>query len=107
MIADYHPFDGNFGVFADSLPDGWGLLVMHRYLQTKGINMLNMSPLEQLCLVGSNGRGALEYRPDESLRNTKEYLTFEQLAAESEAILRDDSQRRHPCSCAGVWTQHP
>lgn len=90
-IASYHPFSGNFGVFADSLPDGWGQLILHRYLLTKGVNSLNLNILQQLCLVGSNGRGALEYRPDESIRKTAEYLNFERLAAEAQAVLKEDN----------------
>ena len=90
-VAHYHPFDGNFGVFADSLPDGWGRLVLHRYLAQQGINSSNLTILQQLCLVGSNGRGALEYRPDESVRYSFEYLRLEKLAAEMEAVLSDDT----------------
>ena len=90
-IAPYHPFEGNFGVFSDSLPDGWGRLVLHRYLAKQGINSQSLSILQQLCLVGSNGRGALEFRPDNSVRNIKEYLKFEQIAAETDAILHDDN----------------
>ncbi len=89
-IANYHPFEGLFGVFADSLPDGWGMLVLNRYLSNKGVNIRNLNVLEQLCLVGSEGRGALEYRPDRSLRNNKEFLDFEQLATETEAIISSD-----------------
>jgi len=88
--AEYKPFEGNFGVFNDSLPDGWGQLLLHRYLLTKGINSLNLSILEQLCLVGSNGRGALEYRPDRSIVNEPQYSTFAQLALEADRILQDD-----------------
>ncbi len=36
--ADSIPFDGLFGVFADSLPDGWGKLLLDRSLTAKGIN---------------------------------------------------------------------
>ena len=90
-IAAYHPFDGLFGVFADSLPDGWGNLILQRYLQLHGINYNNLSVLQQLCLVGSLGRGALEYHPDESIRKTQEYLSFEQFAAEADAVLKDDN----------------
>ena len=90
-IAPFKPFDGHFGVFADSLPDGWGQLILHRHLAQQGINSFSLSPLQQLCLVGSNGRGALEYRPDESIRNTQEYLDLAQIAAESFAILEDDN----------------
>ena len=30
FIAKQEPFDGLFGVFADSLPDGWGRLLLDR-----------------------------------------------------------------------------
>lgn len=89
-VAQYHPFDGNFGVFADSLPDGWGQLILHRYLATKGINSKNLSILQQLCLVGQTGRGALEYLPAENIRHSAAYLDFERLAAETESILGND-----------------
>ena len=90
-IAPYKPFDGHFGVFSDSLPDGWGQLILHRHLAMQGINSLSLNPLQQLCLVGCNGRGALEYRPDESIRNTQEYMDLAQIAAESFSILEDDN----------------
>jgi len=90
-IAPFKPFDGHFGVFYDSLPDGWGQLILHRHLAQQGINSILLNPLQQLCMVGSNGRGALEYRPDESIRHTQEYLDLAQIAAESFAILEDDN----------------
>lgn len=90
-IAPFRPFSGHFGVFADSLPDGWGKLILHRHLAQQGINSLSLNPLQQLCLVGTNGRGALEYRPDESIQHTQEYLDLAHIAAESFAILKDDN----------------
>ena len=33
------PFDGLFGVFFDSLPDGWGKLLLDRTLTAKGISI--------------------------------------------------------------------
>ena len=89
-IAPYTPFDGHFGVFADSLPDGWGRLILHRHLAQQGINSAALNPLQQLCLVGSNGRGALEYKPDQAVRAASEYMSLEQIAAESFAILQND-----------------
>lgn len=38
FIAKPRPFEGGFGVFDDCLPDGWGLLILNRYLQQKGLN---------------------------------------------------------------------
>ena len=59
FIAKSHPFSGGFGVFDDCLPDGWGLLILDRYLQQHGINPQSMTLLDRLALVGSTGRGAL------------------------------------------------
>ena len=90
-LASYHPFNGLFGVFADSLPDGWGQLILYRYLAQHGINARNLNPLQQLSLVGSNGRGALEYYPDKSVRNIKEYIDIERIASEAHAVLEDNA----------------
>ena len=62
--ADTIPFDGLFGVFADSLPDGWGKLLLDRALTAKGIDISNMTMLDRLAFVGSKGMGALIYKPE-------------------------------------------
>jgi serine/threonine-protein kinase HipA len=56
-------FDGLFGVFSDSLPDGWGRLVMDRALTDKGTSLANINVLDRLALVGESGPGALSYHP--------------------------------------------
>lgn len=58
------PFDGLFGVFNDSLPDGWGRLLLDRNLNSKEINISQISPLDQLAYVGTTGMGALIYQPE-------------------------------------------
>lgn len=87
MLAKRDPFAGNFGVFDDSLPDGWGNLLLDRYLQEKGIDPYKLNILERLSLIGSTGRGALEYRPDKSIATDDEFLDFDRLAKEAEKIL--------------------
>lgn len=57
-------FEGLFGVFNDSLPDGWGRLLLDRKLMHTGLNPKTLSPLDRLCFVGSNGMGALSYEPE-------------------------------------------
>jgi len=91
MFAKRTPFDGNFGVFDDCLPDGWGSLLLDRYLQKQGINPRKLSILDKLSFVGSTGRGALEFRPDRSVMNNEETINFEHLASETEKILRSDT----------------
>jgi len=87
FVAKASPFGGNFGVFDDSLPDGWGSLLLDRYLKSKGIAASRLSVLQRLALVGTNGRGALEYYPDSSIKADDDILNFDKLAAEVEKIL--------------------
>lgn len=57
-------FEGLFGVFNDSLPDGWGRLLLDRKLMGLGMNIGSLSPLDRLCFVGNHGMGALSYEPE-------------------------------------------
>ena len=56
-------FEGLFGVFADSLPDSWGRLLVDRMLAKQGIALSGITPLDRLCIVGETGIGALSYEP--------------------------------------------
>lgn len=64
FIPETHPFDGVFGVFQDSLPDGWGALLLNRVLKKNGVNPDVVTPMTMLSFVGSGGRGALCYEPE-------------------------------------------
>ncbi|MDR0518532.1 MAG: type II toxin-antitoxin system HipA family toxin [Clostridiales Family XIII bacterium] len=64
FVAGRHPFGGGFGIFDDSLPDGWGKLVQDRFLRAGGIEPDRLSILQRLAVVGTHGRGALEYMPN-------------------------------------------
>ncbi len=90
FVAKRIPFNGGFGVFDDSLPDGWGNLILDRYLKSKGIDSTKLTLLQRLALIGSTGRGALEYRPDYSKSTTDEIINFDNLAAEAEKVLTTD-----------------
>ena len=90
FIAKPSPFGGGFGVFDDCLPDGWGLLVLDRYLQKQGVNPRSLTLFDRLSLVGTTGRGALEFHPDRSMMSDTEYVDFERLAAESQRILGEE-----------------
>lgn len=61
---DPRAFKGLHGVFADSLPDAWGLELMRRRLAEQNVNYDALNALDQLALVGTSGAGALVYRPD-------------------------------------------
>jgi serine/threonine-protein kinase HipA len=82
--AEPIPFDGLFGVFADSLPDGWGRLLLDRALLSRGVNLDNITVLDRLAFVGSNGMGALIYKPEmEELGDENPSLDLDELAQAS------------------------
>jgi len=88
FVASALPFEGNFGVFDDSLPDGWGSLVLDRYLRKSGVNPDTLSILQRLSLVGITARGALEYRPDTSVRGELRSVDLGELATRVEELYR-------------------
>lgn len=89
QIAKRDPFSGGFGVFDDSLPDGWGNLILDRYLTEQGINPNKLTLLDRLAFIGSTGRGALEYRPDRGVMTDGQIVDFDRLAEEAAIILGD------------------
>jgi serine/threonine-protein kinase HipA len=92
VSADKQPFDGLFGVFNDSLPDGWGRLLLDRFLTAKGIDIAKITPLDRLAYVGSRGIGALVYRPEIKPENTADPVPeLDIIAAEMNHILQGTS----------------
>lgn len=88
-----HLFDGLFGLFADSLPDGWGRLLLDRYLMNQGYQLSQISPLDRLMLIGKYGIGALSYEPIiETLSDTQE-IDLDDLASASLEILRGNDAK--------------
>ena len=61
--APYQPFGGLHGMFNDSIPDGWGRLLLDRRLQKLSYDFRLLTPLDRLAYVGTNGMGALRYLP--------------------------------------------
>ncbi len=57
------PHNGLHGVFADSLPDGWGLLLQDRIFRQHGILPTQVTAMDRLSFVGNRGMGALSYAP--------------------------------------------
>ena len=84
------PFDGIFGVFADSLPDGWGRLLVDRLMKRNRINPLDIGNLDRLAIVGDTGMGALSYKPVITLEETENRMSLDELAEECEKILQTE-----------------
>ena len=90
FTAKRNPFQGNFGVFADSLPDGWGNLLLDRVLKKYKINPNTLNILNRLSLVGNNGMGALCYEPEQEISHLIPSLDLNFLAKEVDKILNEE-----------------
>lgn len=80
-------FKGLFGVFADSLPDSYGELLLDRYLCAKGMDVRSLSSLDRLSYVGSSGMGILEYVPDFSVKKDDIDIDFDKIQKECSDLL--------------------
>ncbi len=82
-----HVFDGLFGLFNDSLPDGWGCLLLDRKLRKLGKSYAEMTPLDRLSLIGANPMGALEYEPAAEDSDLYGDVELDSLSGEVDRIL--------------------
>jgi serine/threonine-protein kinase HipA len=79
------------GVFADSLPDGWGLLLMDRHFRRQGIDPTTLSPLDRLIYLGTRTMGALTYHTPREMAPEVEPLDLFQLGANAADVLAGDA----------------
>ena len=92
-LADTTIFDGLFGVFNDSLPDGWGRLLLDRTVEKYGVHCGQLKPLDRLAYVGRHGMGALSYEPELGPQNTEDApLELDKLAEESAAVQAGENE---------------
>lgn len=55
FIPKMEPFDGIFGVFADSLPDGWGRLLVDRLMLNNHVNPHEIGNMNTRCVLKNVG----------------------------------------------------
>ena len=87
FIPKILPFDGLFGVFSDSLPDGWGRLLVDRLFLKNHINPAELESLDRLAVVGRSGMGALEYVPEYNFKGSKISGDLDYIAGECSRLL--------------------
>ena len=71
FIAKPEPFWGNFGIFEDSLPDGYGRYLLSKLLNKQGVDDKGLTPIQRLSIVGTSGMGALSYFPESYVGEVK------------------------------------
>lgn len=93
FIAKPQPFYGNFGIFEDSLPDGYGRYLLHKALLRKGINDSELSSLDRLAIVGDSGMGALTYSPAINLGHEEPVTDFDRLQQIALEVLKEQQDK--------------
>lgn len=97
QVAPAEPHAGLHGVFADSLPDGWGLLLQDRVFRQHGILPSQVTAMDRLAFVGSKGTGALTFSPESDYQTTgQEVIDLATLGLEAQAVF--DGQTEHVLS---------
>lgn len=94
FVAQKDYFKGLHGVFADSLPDAWGQLLLNRMLKSKGYNLDEINVLDRLAIVGSSGMGALTYAPENMIANGQAIEDLDELADSCYKILNTEYSER-------------
>lgn len=95
FINNKDTFDGLYGVFADSLPDGWGELLVRRMLSKRGINPDRLSPLTKLSLISGQGLGGLTYEPCQTETDDNTLFELDEIAKEVKQILNDETDNQN------------
>lgn len=90
-LPKFEPFGGLFGVFNDSLPDGWGRLLVDRLLLKNKINPSEIDNLNRLAVVQESGMGALTYNPGHKFETQEQESDYDKLAQECSKILESQS----------------
>ena len=91
FIPKQEPFDGIFGVFADSLPDGWGRLLVDRLMLKNHMNPYEVGNMDRLAIVGQSGMGALCYEPERHFEIEENSMDLDTIAEECRQILNTES----------------
>ena len=91
FIPKYDPFGGLFGVFNDSLPDGWGRLLVDRLFLKNKINPAEIDNLNRLAVVQESGMGALTYKPEHRFKSENSISDYDIIAQECSKILESQN----------------
>lgn len=92
FTASYLPFRGNFGVFEDSLPGGYGEYLLLKLMRRDGIDYRSLSPVQRLSIVGNCGMGALCYVPENKIPMASQSVTLDEMQQMALNVLSEKSE---------------
>ena len=79
------------GFVFDCLPDGWGRLLIWRYVRSLGLLPEQMSSLDELGYGGQNGIGALVFEPHQEKGVDDQKVDIGLLARQTERVLAGEA----------------
>ncbi|MGE8406359.1 MAG: type II toxin-antitoxin system HipA family toxin [Pseudomonas sp.] len=93
LARNLQTFNGLHGPFADSLPDGWGMLLMDRFFNAAfgDGTALTLNMLDRLAYIGDRGMGAFEYHPKTDNTALTSAIDISELFLASQAILEGET----------------
>ena len=80
------PHQGLHGVFSDSLPDGWGLLLQDRVFRKHGILPNQLTPMDRLAFVADSALGAFRFSPISEYTPDNNIVGIEELGLNAQQI---------------------
>lgn len=87
QLAPKQPHNNLHGLFSDSLPDGWGLLLQDKIFRQHTILPAQVTALDRLAFVGQRGMGALTFSPASDFQNLDQNsLDIATLGLEAQAL---------------------
>lgn len=93
------------GFLAESWPDGYGLWLMDKAFQRRGVPREAVTPLDRPAFVGNRATGALSYEPARDIPSAKENVPLAELGAAAQTFLETEGSDRFPelvaCGSAG------
>lgn len=99
--AQWQPFNGNFGIFEDSLPGGYGEYLLRKVLRREGVDYGSLTPVQRLSIVGNSGMGALCYVPESKIGERQSPLTLDEMQSLALEVLSERTDEGSELLLAG------
>lgn len=77
-------------VFADSLPDSFGTLLIDRWMEERGYLRSRITALDRLAYIGKRGMGALTYEPDRRRGGSTSALEMRRLVESARRVVNGE-----------------
>lgn len=94
QLAPKQPHGGLHGLFADALPDGWGMLLMDRVFRQHGVLPHQLTAMDRLAYIHDRAMGALSFEPHlpEVSLSSDHHLDIFALGASAQALFAGQAE---------------